>query len=160
MKIAIKYRLIFTPPSNCRAQEADQTELNCQTVLNRANRERIRDLTEFLEHTAFVQCVNLLTQSNAITSQTGMRNENVRGELPLFPITCQRNNRNCRTVFVCLVIADDNGGTDTILHMGFVIGLREVDKSQFQSGAADTCGGHGFQRIQILDVVVHLVSLL
>ena len=81
-------------------------------------------------------------------------------QLTFLPVGSERNYRNHRAVFVCCIIADDNGGTDTILHMGFVIGLRKVYQLEFQSGAADPSGGHGLLRIQILDVVVHLVSLL
>ena len=73
--------------------------------------------------------MNLLTQSNAIPSQTGMRNENARRQLPLFPITCQRNTRNGRTVFVCLVIANDKGWTHSVLHMGVIVRCYDTKKA-------------------------------
>ena len=43
--------------------------------------------------------------------------------------------------------------------MRIIVRFRQVDKPQFQSGAADPCGGHGLLRVQILDVV-HLFALL
>ena len=82
------------------------------------------------------------------------------GQLTFLPVGSERNYRNHRAVFVRRVVANNDSRTDSILHVCVVAGLRQVDKPQFQSGAADTSGGHGFLRIQILDVVVHLVSLL
>ena len=103
--------------------------------------------------------MNLFAQGDAAARKTGMRNENMRRQLTLFAVGGQRNHRNSRAVFVRRVVANNDSRTDSILHVCVVAGLRQVDKLQFQSGAADPSGGHGFLRVQILDVV-HLLALL
>ena len=49
--------------------------------------------------------------------------------------------------------------SDTVLHMRIIVRFRQVDKPEFQSGATDAGCGHGFLRVQMLDVV-HLFALL
>ena len=58
--------------------------------------------------------MNLFAEGNAAARKAGVGNENVGGELPLFAIGGQRNHRNSGTAFVCCIVADDNGGTDTV----------------------------------------------